>query len=238
MAEPFLTSDSRFTKERSGIVKIDLVYAVPGPSEHGGAEPYETLNSFSPAKPMDLPLTTRQATKANDGSWDLVLSYEGLVNNEKGEMFAEIDYASVEDPIETFENFEALIESYDSKDQFDEETGRFQGFKRLLSAKFASPLPNGKRIKNPMYGQKNFFNDNPILRVSFVQRDYSREYMRNICKIDNPLFPPGQNEVADTLEGKQWLKRSVKAQFRGNCWAYQIDWLLGNWAPAIYNPTK
>lgn len=234
MADPFPTTGSRFSKDQTGLRKIDLVFVVDGPVEHGGAEPYDTLDHWSPAAPMGLAQTNRSSEKDSDGSWKLVITFEGITDGAAGDIVAEIDYAEVDDPIETFEKFNALIEKYKAKDKFYEETGKFQGFPRLLPAATAGAI----REKSPVYGLKNFANDNRILVLTFVLREFRADLCKNICKIDKPLYPTGQQDLVENLDGKQWLKRTVKIQFRGNAWRYTMKWFEGIWVPDIYQPTN
>jgi hypothetical protein len=191
------------------------------------------LDGFEPTAPLGLTLTNRDATKDEDGDWVLTLTYEGITNDQPGDIIAELDYSSVEDPIETNPKFDLLAEKWKARLIPGED-----GQKEFKGWRFTIPDPAGgsKPIKNPFFGISHFLNDNVILRLSFVTRNYLPELLKNINKISTPLYPRDQQQIIEPPEGKQWLKRTVKAQFRGNAWRYSMEWHLGVWAPDLYTP--
>lgn len=218
---------SNYSREKTGIRKIALKYCVPMDGED---EPYELLDSYVPDEtPLGLPLSpVRVSEKEDDGSWTLTLTFEGVPEDAEMVDDAEIDYAGVEDPIETFEGFEAMAKKYGAI--FDGE--KFDGWKR----KIKDPV-TGKVVKNPVYGQTHFLNDVAVLRVTFNEREYTSRYLGNICKIDTPRVPEGSEALRETEDGKQWIKRKVTVKFRG-VWQYVIEWHQGYWTPDVYNPKR
>jgi hypothetical protein len=229
MPDPYLaTTDSQYSRERTGIRKVTVVYIIP---RTGETEPYEELDSWVPtARPLNLPETERKATKRTDGDWDLAITFEGMPAGAKAVGFAELDHSSVEDPIETFEKFDALKDKYKGKVVTNAEgVPKFEGW----AYKIDDPQ-SGEKVKNPMFGTSHFLNDNTVMRVTFAHPKFFRELLRDICKIQKPIVPDGQNELLVPIENKTWLKKSVRARWRGNVWEYEIEYLLGNWAPDIY----
>jgi len=231
---PFATVESKFTKERSGLVRISPVFIIPGPIEHGGAEPYELLESWSPdVKPLQLPEVDRDAVKQDDGDWALTINFEGAVGDKALNPTLEYDIAKVEDPIETFERFEALAEKYKGKIVTDDDGGiEFKGF----AYKIKDPS-SGKTIVNPYFGTTHFRNNNPTLSVEFGLKEFRAELLRNMSKIATPEVPPDAASAIETPDGMTWLKTALKASFRGNVWLIRIDYELGRWGEELYAPT-
>lgn len=230
-ATPFATVDSKFTKERSGLVRISPVFIIPGPAENGGAEPYELLENWSPdVKPLQLPEVDRDAVKQSDGDWALTINFEGAVGDRALNPTLEYDIAKVEDPIETFERFEALSQKYKGKIVTDDDGGvEFKGF----AFKIKDPA-SGKQIKNPYFGVTHFRNNNPSLTVEFGLKEFRSDLLRNMCKIVTPEVPSGAAEAIETPDGMSWLKTALTANFRGNVWLIRVTYELGRWGTEIY----
>lgn len=223
-----------FSKDKTRVRRITQKFEVTGPAQHEGDEPWDELDNFMPAKtPLGLPEVGRQASKEENGSWILEITFEGAPDNATFEDEVELDHAGAEDPIETFEKFEALALKWHA--DFDQQTQQFKGWKRRIKDK-----GSGKTIKNPLYGFSHYLNDSVILRVTFNVRDFDPAWLRNICKIDEPrLTNPRTARMKDVPEGRNWLKKVVKVKFKGNIFQYTVEWLLsgpGGWVPDVYNP--
>lgn len=233
MADPFPVPGSRGRKELTGIVSISLEYIIEGPADDGGDEPWGLLTTWAPDSfPLGLDEVDREFTKEDNGDWRLTITCEGLPTGSADETGAiiEIDHSSVEDPIESFPKFEGdngLAKKYNAQ-YLDGQ--KFDGFAR----KIKDPA-SGQMAQNPLYGTSYYFNDNPILRVTFTARQYKTDYLKNICKIDTSLVPQEGQAYLEAPDGKTWLKKSVKGRFRGNTWEFTIEWALGLWVPDIYS---
>lgn len=232
MAEPYLvTSDSHFTRSRTGIVGFTIRYAVTGPVEAGGPEPYEVLTGWKPAsRPLDLPEVDRAATKRSDGEWDLDITFEGIPAGAKTAGFAELDHSSVDSPFEEHPKFKELARIYGAAfDQMEGGAKRFTGWKPTITDK-----SSGKPVQNPLLGQTHFYDGNTVLRVCFAHPKYFAGLFKNLCKIETPIVPEGQKQLSETFGNKTWLKRSVHAQWRGNVWDYTLTYMLGVWNEDVY----
>lgn len=228
MGNPTPTSGSKGDRDLTGIRKISLMFIVEGPEKGSGAdEPWTVLDTWLPSSfPLGLPYTTRSYSKSDDGNWDLTLNFEGMPENAESTDDAEIDHASVEDPIETFDRFPALKKKF--KGTLDER-GTV-----IWPATLKDPA-TGTSGRNPIFGQSHFLNDNPVLRCTFNERKYDPSYLKGICKIDaRPRVPKGAERMVETEGGKSWLKKRVSVKYRGNVWQYVVEWLQGYWIPDIY----
>jgi hypothetical protein len=134
----------------------------------------------------------------------------------------EIDNSAVEEPIETFDKFAALVKKYQ---------GTFEGVKFLG---FARVLPDNakKSVQNPLYGTSHYITGNVVLRKTWNTTQYDSAYKKNLHKIDDPDVAA---ELKDLESGETWLKRSARALPKGNVWQYVVEWHSGRWAPDIYS---
>lgn len=224
MGNPTSVTGGKGGADKTGVIKQALIFCV---EQENGQTPWNTLFTWRPSDaPPGLAFTTRDWSQNDDGSWDLTLNYEGLADGEEGKDDAEIDNAGVEDPIETFDKFLALKKKY--KGQLDEHNT----VNWPLQIKDAS----GNMVRNPIFRQSHFLNDNSVLRVTFNLRDYDSTLLRNRCKIDpNPRVPKGAERLKETHDGEQWLKKKVTVKFHGNVWQYVMEWNLGMWIPDVYS---
>lgn len=234
MPEYLQTEGSKFTRDKVGIRRFDNVFLIPGPDADGGAEPYAILDTWEPAvKPLGLPFVERQAAKQADGDWLLTISSEGAVDAAALDPQVEIDDSSVESPIETADNFEELAKKYGPI--LTDDDGQFKGFPRKIKDLA------GQQIKNPYFGVSHLVDGNTIVRVTFGLRDFNAELFRGMRKIDpDPLVPTGTGIAIQSLlgEGESFLKKSIKAGYRGNVWLFTMELWKGKWAPDSYTRTE
>lgn len=231
MPEYLALPSSNFTKDKTEICRIECGYLIPGPTVADGSEPYEILESWLPsAAPLGLVPMDRKATKQDDGDWILVIGFEGAKDSVELGAFLEIDYASVDSPLESLPTWDEFAKKWGAS--FDGE--KFNGFKR----KIQDPA-TGKLITNPVYGQTHFLESNPVIRVTFGLRDFDSGLFENCSKIQKPLVPTKFRELpVDVPDGMTWLKRTVKGSFRGNVWQFAIEYHLGKWNRDIYQPKQ
>jgi hypothetical protein len=215
---------------KTGIWKFDVPYVVAT---------LEELATFNPTfLPLGLPAGARRGGERKDGQWDLVISHEGAAGSiatagfgEGSKDTAELDYITQEDPIETFEKFQDLATKYKARFASDD-PDRLVGWPKTL-------LVDGKGGKNPLYGTTHFLNPAAIWRVTLVRQSLPSALLKDLRKICTPIIPSGlSNFSAPILETDQnWLKRSVKASYRGNVWVIVIEWQAsgkGGWVKDIY----
>lgn len=234
MSEPLPTTGSTFSIERTGIARIENIFVITGPAEDGGEEPWDILYEWEPATaPLGLVPMDRKATKRDDGDWDLVIGFEGAKDYKALGVTAEIDFATVDSPIETFGRFDELAKKWGAK--FDGD--KFDGFARRIADPagiFNAGSSLGRSVKNPFYGVSRFVETNPVLRIAFGLKDFNSDLFRDVGKIAVPQVPEGQSYLRDAPDGKTWLKRTIKGSWRGNVWQFNLDYALGDWAPDLY----
>lgn len=230
MSEYQQTEGSKFVREKTGIRRFDSVFVIPGPRDDGGAEPYEILDTWEPAvKPLGLPFVDRNAVKVPDGDWLLTISSEGAVDDGALDPQVEIDDSSVESPVESFDNFEALAKKYGPI--ITDDDGQFKGWPRKIKD------GSGQMVKNPYFGVSHLLDGNTIVRVTFGLRDFRADLLKGMHKIDpNPLVPEGRGGDIQQLleEGESFLKKSLKGQYRGNVWLFTLEYWKGKWATDSY----
>lgn len=229
---PYPTTGSSFSRDRLKVRTIILKFIVDGPRADGGDEPYDQLDSFAPTAPLGLIEVGRTAGKEENGDWALAITFEGITESDAVGAVLEYDNASVDSPIESFEKFAILAK--ENSAIFDPTTKQFLGWNPLYK--------NGgddadKSAQNPFYGTTHFIEATPILRVTFLLKEFSTDLLRNLCKIDTPQIPKGTEKAVQTPEGKTWLKKSVKARFRGNVWEIEVEYWLAKWLTQIYAAT-
>jgi len=222
---PQITTGSKFNSDRTGICRFDVLAIIAGPSTDGGVEPYAELLSYTPPAPLGLPLVNRSASKEDNGDWLLTCSFEGAPAGSALESVAEIDDSSVDAPIETFPKFRELRKKYGGL----MDGNNFAGFPPTLKV-------GGQNEPNPVYGLSHYLSGNVVLRVTFNLLEYDGSLLRNLRKIDKPRLPKGAERLGETSDGMDWLKKSVKVQFKGNVWQFTMEWMQGHWVPDIYSP--
>lgn len=226
MPDYLATPGSSFTRDQTGIRRIENVFIIPGPAQADGAEPYDVLDSWSPnVKPLGLVEIDRKAAKQPDGDWELRIGFAGAPDDNAFGVVLEIDHASVDSPLETLETWSEFAKKWGAR--FDGE--KFDGFNR----KIKDPA-TGEQIANPVYGQTHFLETNPVLRVTFGSRKFYPGLFLNCSKIQVPAVPRKFNEIVKSPDRRTWLKRTVKGRYFGNAWQFSLEYLLGFWNPDIY----
>lgn len=221
---------SSYSRDQTGIRRIELVFNIPGPAEAGGAEPYAELDSWSPpTKPLSLVEIDRKSAKQIDGSWELRIGYAGMPDDNAVGVVVEIDYASEDAPLETLKTWSAIEEKWG---------GHIEDFKlKGFDPKIKDP-DTGKMVPNPYFGETHYLKSYPCLRITFSSRKFYPGIFENCSKIQTPPVPPAFREIIKNVGNKTWLKRTVKGRFYGNAWQYSLEYLLGEWKPDIYTAPK
>jgi hypothetical protein len=218
------TVGSTLRRDRTGIATVGLKFIVTGPGEDGGAEPWNVLHDYvAPEPPLNLGYMDRDAVKRADGDWDLTLVYEGCRDDGALSAYVDLDYVSEDKPIETCEDFEELAKRYKANPFVN---GNFAGWAR----KIMDPDGGGQMIQNPRLGQTHFRACNVVLRSAFALKNFNREVIAEMGKIQTPLIPEKMQYLLDEQDGlMKWLKNSLKAQWRGNVWLFTLEYHLGKW---------
>ncbi len=217
-------------RDESGLSRVELTFAVKGPVEADGDEPYDTLFNWLPTtKPHGLEYSTRTFAKQSDGDWELHLLYHGAPDDNAFGIVLELDYATVTSRLETHPKFLKIADRYRAK----VEDGKLIGWEKTIK----DPT-TGKQVKNPMLGTEEFLETNPVLRVTFGARKFYPGIFVNCSQIQKPAVPPQFDEVVASPDDRTWLKRSLRARFYGNAWQYSVEYHLGLWAPDLYSASK
>jgi hypothetical protein len=232
-ATPLPVIGSSLQRDRIGVVSIPLVFIIAGPLQDGGEEPYAELLGFDPTPPLGLVDTGRSSKKLADGDWELTITFEGIYGEGTRGAVLEYDNSSCDEPIQTAKRYALILKDKFGPPLVDPTTKQFEGFPPTIK-----DAATGKRVPNPFYGTTHFYDNKPVLRVSFALRDFKDELLLNMCKIGTPFVPDGTAESIKTPEGKTWLKRCVKISNPGNCWRYEMEWILGVWSTDLYEATE
>jgi hypothetical protein len=245
MSDPLQTVGGSFSKdEKTGLHTIRLKFIV---NRDGGDEPWAILDSWIPASlPLTLPMTLRNSVKRDDGDWDLELTFEGVPDDQVSSAVAdkqrvELDFATVEDPIESFQQFPKLRKAY--KGTLTEGNAGSVIWPETLDnpdSKFIGPVPQDSLPKNPLFGVSHYLNPSAVLRITRVSPSFDPAVFRNLGKIDFPDITDAQwLLIKDVPDDRNWLKKSVRTSLRGNVVEVTSEWLLsgpGGWLKDIYGP--
>lgn len=200
--------------DKNGVASFKIPYVVSTEAE---------IISFAPPRrPMNLPIVGREATEDN-GDWILTLNFEGLPDSSKEteiEEVYELDGSTSEDPIETHPDFELIAKKY----RWDREEREFSQKVNV----------DGKLVRNPLAGASAYLNVGAVWRRTFGARDFPEGLLRALGCIDEPQ---GKRKPPRMPDGRNWLKRSVKATWRGNVWTISEEWLgsgRGGWNRDLY----
>lgn len=196
-----------FSQDKTGIVTFKVPWIVRQPIE---------LVTFAPTwVPLGLPVVDRSGTNRTDGDWDLMLTHEGAVAGIKLEETFELDYTSTDEPIETFPKFDALAKKYKAKIVED----RLEGWPKTLKD------DSGNQIKNPMYGVTHYSSPGATWTATRILPEFPSDLLDRLGKIASPRTN-GRITPPKTPRLRNWLKRSVKASWRGNVWSVTESYLL------------
>ena len=214
MPEPHRIAGATFNGDRSNILSFKVPWIV---------YTEEQLASFKPPEaPLGLPIVDRSATQDN-GDWVLTLTYEGVKPGATVEETFELDGGTSEDPIESHPDWEALKKKY--KAIMDGE--KFDGWPAMVNTEYG-------KVKNPMLGVSAFLNTSAVWRRGFGDMNFPADLLRELGCVDRPR---GKIQPPSLPEGRNWLKRSIKATWRGNIWTINEEWLAsgrGGWNRDIY----
>lgn len=215
-AEPHRIAGATYNGDRNGISTFRVPWVVYTEEEIATFVP--------PSPPLGLPLVERFAAEDN-GDWILTLVYEGLKDGQEPVELFELDDSTAEQPIDTYPDFGANVrwEKYkwdDTKREFPK-----------------SVVIDGKKVSNPLYGTTSYLDINPIWRKSYVLSDFPTDLLATVGCIDTPT---GKKTPPKLAGDRDWLKRSLKAVWRGNVWAINEEWMASGrykWNRDIYKVT-
>lgn len=226
MNEPYQTTGGRYSRDRTGISTFSVPWFVD-------AADFASLANFEPPDPpLGLPIVNRSAEQETDGTWKLMITYEGVaIGDQLVDETFDLDYSSAEDPIETFSQILALRAKY--KGALDDQNHV------IWAPQIADK--SGNKVRNPMYGVETYLNPGAIWRRTRALRDFDATALSALGKIDEPQGGVAnknyQANPPQIQDGRNWLKRALKATWRGNIWQFSEEWMLsgpGGWVPDIY----
>lgn len=183
----------------------------------------EELDTFEPPSlPLGLPITDRKGVLDN-GDWILTLTHEGVRDGVEVEETFELDGSTSEEPIETLPDFQALAKKYKAVMDGD----KLEGWSQTVTI-------DGKAVKNPLLGVTAYLATGAVWRRSFGTPDFPDGLLKELGCI---YTPTGAKSPPALPEGRTWLKRSLKAVWRGNIWQVTEEGLAsgpGGWNRDIY----
>jgi len=202
--EPYRVEGASGGVDKNGIISCRIPWIV---------STLEEAIAFVPASaPFGLPLVDRSFSE-DKGDIQVTLFYEGKKSgggssaNGSDETF-ELEDSTAEQPIDTHPDFEAISKKYKWNDTKKE-------FEKNISV-------DGKSRINPLYATTSYLDINAVWRKTYTSDSFPHGLLRSVGCIDQPS---GRISPPDLPDGRDWLKRSLKASWRGNVWAITEEWL-------------
>lgn len=214
--------------DKNGIISITV------PWEVGTIE--DALYFTPPDSPVGLPIVDRPFEEMETGTFKVTLHYENVSDEEKLEETFELDYLSQESPIEAFPQIKALMKKYKGQ-LVDNQVIWPPTIKTDISSGF-SIYSQFEVNKNPAFGISSYFDPQAVWRSTRGAKQFENSTLKSLGKIDTPR---GNSKARppNATDGRNWLKKSVKASWRGNVWQISEEWMLsgsGGWTPDLYSP--
>lgn len=213
--DPHRIAGATFSTDRKGISTFKIPWVV---------YTQDQLDTFEPSDPpLGLTLVERSGNE-DGGDWVLWLLYEGIKKGKETVDLFELDCSTAEQPIDTYPDF-----GYPrwAKYQWDKEKREFP---RDITI-------DGQPGINPLYGTTSYLDINPIWRRMSVATDFPKDLLSAVGCIDKPT---GKIPPPTLPNSRDWLKRSLRASWRGNCWDITEEWLASGryqWNRDIYKAT-
>lgn len=215
--------------EKLGLVAVRLPYVM---KPNDGESPLTLLKRallFYPttdlAELSPLAIVKRNAKQQAAGAYDITFDLEGHLkpDSAEGEEFS-LEGSTSEDPIESHEGIQMLIEKY--KGKRDDSDGKVT-FPLTLEI-------DGQVQRNPMHGVSSYLVPGLVWSKNYVTRSFSDSIVRALGTIDTPAIGALGQRPPSISGHRNWLKIRVKADWRGNIWKVSESWLLSG--PGGFNP--
>ena len=196
--------------------------------------------SVLPNLGIGLPYRSRNFSQEDDGSFKVVLHFEGIADDNKDDdrVTFELDTSMAEDPIQTHPFFAALKSRYGwdaVKEQFAETLPEQSGQQTALSG-------SGKKAtKNPLFGVENWLVIGAVFRKTYAKRDIPGNLLRGIGTIVEK--PPGidQFKIPSAAKKRNWLKVAPKIKRKGNAVEITEEYMLSGpngWIKDVYGQAQ
>lgn len=211
-AEPHRIAGATFSVDRTGIATLKVPYVIYD---------VEQLATYDPGTaPLGLAIVERSASE-DGGDWILWLVYEGIKAGTQTVETYELDDSTAEQPIDTYPDF-----GYPRWEKYKWDDDKKEFPKDITI--------DGKPGINPLYGTTSYLDINPVWRKSSVASELPKDLLSAVGCID---VPTGDKQPPKLPGDRDWLKRSLKATWRGNAWVISEEWLASGrykWNRDIY----
>lgn len=207
---PLRLNGAKFKRDKTGLVSVTIPWEV---------YTIKDCDHFVPEEDLNLPITDRSASETEVGTWELLLTYEGLVEQPKAgdgtSIEVEFDGNMAQDPIKSHPTFDKLKEKYGWN-----ESGNDKGFPEDMpevnkGSQSAHSGDAAKKKKSSVYGVDSWLVAEGVFRATYTLRAAPQGLLTNVGKaVATPRFwsliglqvPPGRD----------WLKVMPKISVKGN----------------------
>lgn len=188
---------------------------------------------------INLPLRSRNFSQEDDGTFKVILHFEGIANDVNDDQVTfELDTSMNEDPIQTHPFFDTLKTRYQwdaVKEQFSETLPDGGGQQTALSG------GSQKTKKNPLFGVENWLVIGAVYRKTYSARIIPAGILRGIGTIIEK--PPGidQFHIPSGSAKRNWLKTAPKIKRKGNAVEITEEYMLSGpngWIKDIYGQAQ
>ncbi|MEQ1862332.1 MAG: hypothetical protein ABMA13_20630 [Chthoniobacteraceae bacterium] len=193
----------------------------------------EDCESFIPSPPpLGLPITDRNASESETGSWILMLTYEGLVgegttdpDDDANALDLELDGSMSQDTLKSNPNWKKIAAKFGWNSTAEE---------------FPEDMPksgSGTPARNLLHGSDSYLAVGAIFRCSFVSRTVPDSVLAKVGEIF--AIPPQFNHLGiRQIAGRNWLKLTPKIDRRGNAAHVTLEYMMSGpngWVRDVYN---
>lgn len=189
---------------------------------------------------VQLPYRSRNFSQEEDGTFKVVLHFEGITSSpSEDQVTFELDASMNEDPIQTHPYFDTLKTRYHwdaVKEQFSETLPENSGQQTALSGGNSQ-----KTVKNPLFGVENWLVVGAVFRKTYSAVTIPGTLLRGIGTIIDR--PPGieQFRIPSAASKRNWLKMAPKIKRKGNAVEITEEYMLSGpngWIKDIYGQAQ
>ena len=234
MSQPLRTTGINGGISETGIASVDVPLYV---------DTLADALTVLPSLGIGLPYRSRTFAQEDDGTFKVVLHFEGLSNdakeNDDEKVTFELDASMAEDPIQTHPFFDTLKSRYGwdtTKEEFAETLPDDSGQQSALSGSAGK-----KSKKNPLFGVDHWLVVGAVFRKTYAARIIPSSVLRGIGTVVSR--PPGveQFKIPSAAKKRDWLKLAPKIKRRGNAVEITEEYMLSGpngWIRDVYGQAQ